>query len=177
MLEYVSSVAAGWDCPISMHMNLHTLDAHPRTKDNMEVFRRWEEVRAKNWLTDEQKKMLQNNSQEHHLLINEQGEFELLPYDQIIDVAVGNKSIRAFCFKRKGDAYVVYWHISDDKKLELPLNPSSIALYEELGEEKEVIRGTNNKVIIPVSSRHYIKANKLTVEQLSQAFKNARIIE
>ena len=177
MLEYVTSVAAGWDCPISMHMNLHTLDAHPRTKDNMEVFRRWEEVRAKNWLTDEQKKMLQNNSQEHHLLINEQGEFELLPYDQIIDVAVGNKSIRAFCFKRKGDAYVVYWHISDDKRLELPLRPSSIALYEELGEEKEVIRGTNNKVIIPVSSRHYIKANKLTVEQLSQAFKNARIIE
>lgn len=177
MLEYVTSVAAGWDCPVSMHMHLNTLDAHPRTKDNMEVFRRWEEVRAKNWLTNEQKEMLQNVGQEHHLLLNEQGEFELVPYDQIIDVAGGNNSIRAFSFKRKGEAYVVYWHISDDKKLELPLTHSSIILYEELGEKREVIPGTNNRVTIPASSRHYIKANKLTVEQLSQAFKNARIIE
>lgn len=177
MLEYVTSVAAGWDCPVSIHAYLHTLDAHPRTKDNMEVFRRWEEVRAKKWLTDAQKKMLQDVEQEHHLLLDEQGRFELVPYDQITDVAGGSRDIRAFIFKRKGDYYVVYWHISANKELQLPLNPSEITLYEKLGKKKKIVPGTNNSVIVPVSSRHYIKANRLTPEQLTDAFKNAHIIE
>lgn len=177
MLEYVTSVAAGWDCPVSIHAYLHTLDAHPRTKDNMEVFRRWEEVRAKNWLTDEQKKMLHNVAQEHHLLLDEQGQFELVPYDQIIDVAGGSREIRAFLFQRKGDYYVVYWHISDNKKIELPLKSSEITLYEKLGKKKKIISATNSSVTVPASSRHYIKANKLTAEQLTDAFKNAHIIE
>ena len=177
MLEYATSVAAGWDCPVSIHAYLHTLDAHPRTKDNMEVFRRWEQVRAQKWLTNKQKEMLQNITQEHHLLIDEQGEFELVPYDQITDVAGGDRAIRAFCFERKGEAYIVYWHISDDKKLELPLASSSITLYEELGEEREIGNSTSNRIIIPASHRRYIKSNKLTKDQLSQAFKNARIID
>lgn len=177
MLEYVTSVAAGWDCPVSMHMHLTTLDTHPRTKDNLEVLRRWEEARANNWLTNEQKQMLQNIEQEHHLLLNEQDEFELIPYDQVMDVAGGNRDIRAFCFKRNGDAYVVYWHISGDKKLELPLQPSSITLYEKLGEEKNTGLNTTNHVIIPASNRHYIKTKNLSVEALRHAFKNARIIE
>lgn len=177
MLEYATSVAAGWDCPVSIHAYLHTFDAHPRTQDNMEVFRRWEEVRAKNWLTSEQKKMLQNVDQEHHLLLNEQNQFELVPYDPILDVAGGSREIRAFIFKRKGDYYVVYWHISGDKKLELPLNPSNITLYEKLGRKKKTVSDTNNNVIVPASNRHYIKANKLTKQQLSDAFKNAQIIE
>ncbi|WP_298650091.1 hypothetical protein [uncultured Proteiniphilum sp.] len=177
MLEYATSVAAGWDCPVSIHAYLHTFDAHPRTQDNLEVLRRWEEVRAKNWLTDEQKKMLQNVGQEHHLLLNEQNRFELVPYDPIIDVAGKSREIRAFIFERKGDHYVVYWHISGDKKLELSLNPSDITLYEKLGQEKMISSGTNHKIIIPASNRHYIKADKLTKHQLSDAFKNAQIVE
>ncbi|MEA4916103.1 hypothetical protein [Proteiniphilum sp.] len=177
MLEYVTSMAAGWDCPVSIHAYPHILDAHPKTKDNMEVFRRWEEVRARNWLTDTQKKMLQNVEQEHHLLLDEQGQFELVAYDQISDVAGGSRDIRAFTFKRKGEYYVVYWHISGDKKLQLPLKPSDITLYEKLDKKKKVISATNNSVTVPASNRHYIKTNKLTTEQLSDAFKSAQIID
>lgn len=177
MLEYVTSVAAAWDCPISIHTDLRAFDAHPRTADNMEVVRRWEEVRAQHWLTEEQKKMLQNVDQEHHLLINEQNQFELVPYDQVTDVAGGDKEVRAFAFQRKGDWYVVYWHISGNKKLELPFKSSDITLCEKLGKEEVISSGTNNKIIVPVSNRHYIKANKLTKEQLLEALKNARIVE
>jgi hypothetical protein len=46
MLEYVTSRAAAWDCPIAVQSNLQAMDAHPRTPDNLEVIRRWEEVRA-----------------------------------------------------------------------------------------------------------------------------------
>ena len=174
--EYVTSVAAAWDCPISVHSNLQAFDAHPRTADNLEVVRRWEEVRAKHWLNDEQKKMLQNVHQEHHLLLNEQNEFELLPYEQITGVAGGSKEVCAFIFQRQKDYYVVFWHISGNKQLELPLNPSDVSLYEKLGKEETIISGTNSKIVIPVGNRRYIKASKLTKKQLLNAFKDARII-
>lgn len=177
MLEYVTSVAAAWDCPGSIFSDLQAFRNHARTADNMEVMRRWEEVRAQHWLTGEQKKMLQNVEQEHHLLINEQKQFELVPYDQITDVAGGSKEVRAFVFQRKGDYYIVYWHISGNKKLEIPLKSSDITLYETLGRKGRISSGTENKLTIPVGNRRYIKANKVTKEQLLDALRNARIRE
>ncbi len=177
MWEYATSVAAGWDSPISIHSSLIGFNAHPRTSDNLEVVRRWEEVRSKHWLTKEQKEMLQNADQEHHLLINEQNNFELLPYYQIHDIAGGSKEVRAFIFQRQKEYYVVYWHISGNKKLELPLNSSNVTLYEKIGQEEIVSMGANNKIILPASNRRYIKVNNLTKEQLLEAFKEARIIE
>ena len=55
MLEYVTSRAAAWDCPVSLVGRLDVLQAHPRTADNLEVLRRWEEVRVHGWLTQQQK--------------------------------------------------------------------------------------------------------------------------
>jgi flagellar biosynthesis/type III secretory pathway chaperone len=177
MWEFVTSVAAAWDCPVSVHVSLGTFDAHPRTADNLETVRRWEEVRAQHWLTEAQKKMLQNVHQEHHLLINEQNQFELVPYEQMTDIAGGSKEIRAFIFQRQNANYVVYWHISGNKQLELPLKPTDITLYEKLGQEVTISSDAGDKVVVPVGNRRYIKANNLTKEQLSEAFKNAKIVE
>ena len=138
MIEFVTSLAAARDCPVSLNSNLNGFKEHARTSDNLEVYRRWEEVRAKNWLTDKQKKMLQNVEQEHILLENENKEFELIPYDQINDVANGSRDVRAFIFERNGEWYVVYWHISGSRKLELPLKRSDVKLYETLGKEVRI---------------------------------------
>jgi len=116
-LEFVTSKAAAWDCPVSIHANPAILAKHPRTSDNFEVFRRWEEVRTKKWLTEEQKQMLRNPDQEFTLLVNEKNEFELVPCDPIKDVANGSKEIIAFTFNRNKDIYAVYWHISGEKRL------------------------------------------------------------
>jgi hypothetical protein len=178
MLEYVTSRAAAWDCPISLMANLEKFAAHPRTPDNLEVLRRWEEVRTKKWLTEEQKQMLRNLEQEHILLINEKKEFELVPYDQIMDVAHGSREVRAFTFKRKSDLYVVFWHISGNKGLELPLNSKDFTLMESLGQEIQVNsnqKGDNS--ILPVGNRRFIKTNKLTKDELITAFKNAKIVD
>jgi len=173
--EFVTSVAAAWDCPISVHTSLPGFGAHPRTADNLEVVRRWEDVRAQRWLTDDQKKMLQNVHQEHHLLINEQNQYELVPYDEIA-VAGGSRDVKAFIFQRQKDLYVVYWHISDNKQLELPLNTSDIILFEKLGVDEKNPSGSNGKIVVPASSRRYIKAGNLSKDQLVEAFKNARIL-
>jgi len=176
MLEYVTSRAAAWDCPVSIHANLQKFDTHPRTPDNLEVLRRWEEVRAQNWLTDQQKQMLQNLEQEHILLLDEQKEFELLPYDQIMNVANESREVRAFIFDRKNSIYVVYWHISDGKKIELALNSEQVTLLESFGQEIAKPSDQNpGSVVLPVGNRRFIKTSKLTKDQIITAFNNAII--
>ncbi len=175
MLEFVTSRAAAWDCPVSIHANLNTFDAHPRTADNLEVLRRWEEIRVQNLLSDEQKKMLQNLQQEHILLINEQNDFELVPYEQIGGAVNGSKEIRAFIFERNKEWYVVYWHISDSKKLLLPLNAANIKLYKEPGQEIDQAAGDGNSVTVPLEGRLYLKASNISKEQLIEAFNKATI--
>lgn len=176
MLEYVTSVAASWDCPISIHSNLHAFETHPRTLDNMETVRRWEEVRAKKWLSDEQKKELQNLEQEHHLLLNEQKQFELVPYEQITNIAGGSREVRAFMFQRKGEHYVVYWHISGNRKLELPLNGKNVKIYKNIGQEVEIISDQNGLITVPVNDRMYLKIDNITKKQLIERFAKAKII-
>jgi hypothetical protein len=128
-------------------------------------------------LSEEQKEMLQDLEQEHILLLNEQKEFELLPYDQIMNVANGSSEVRAFVFERNNDFYVVYWHISDSKKIALDLNPEQIILLESLGQEVPVLPGQKlNSVVLPVGKRRYIKTSNLTKDQIITAFQNATII-
>lgn len=176
ILEFVTSRAAAWDCPISFGALPDQFAQHPRTADNLEVIRRWEEVRAQHWLTEEQKQMLQNLEQEHTLLINEKNEFELVPYNQIMDVAKGSRDIRAFSFNRNNNNYVVYWHISADKRLELPISSKDITVEESLGKKMTVKSGQNGKsTIIPAGKVRYVKTSKLTKDELINAFKNSKI--
>lgn len=177
MLEYATSRAAGWDCPVSLNANLERFEAHPRTPDNLEVLRRWEEVRIQKWLTVEQKEILRDLEQEHILLLDEQNEFELVPYDQIAEVANGSREIRAFSFQRKGDFYVVFWHISENKKLELPIYPENITLLESIGMEVSFQTSQNNSnITVPVGNRRFLKIPNVKKEELINAFRNGRLV-
>jgi len=172
-----TSRAAAWDCPVSIHANLGKFDSHSRTSDNFEVFRRWEQVMAQNWLSEEQKHMLKNLDQEHILLINEQKEFELLSYEQIDEVANGSREIRAFVFDKDDCPYVIYWHISGSGKLELPLSPENVKLFETLGHEIDIISAGDKSVIVPLNNRRFIKSCGITKEQLTDAFISAIKLE
>lgn len=158
MIEYITSRAFAWNSIISIGGQLNLLEKHPRTNDNLEVIRRWEEVRANNILTEKEKESLKDEMQEHILLIDENGNFELQPYKQIKEVAGGNKNIRAFIFERKNKTWVVYWHTSGSAEMELPVNAEKIKLYKELGKEIPVQKN-GDKVILPVNDRHYIEFN------------------
>ncbi len=177
MLEYVTSRAAAWDCPVSIHANLHTFGIHPRTADNLEVFRRWEEVRKNNWLTAEQKEMLKDLEQEHILLMDEEGSFELQSCEQIENVAGNSREVRAFVFQRKGDFYVVYWHISGDRKLKLPFSKSSVQLFATLGAEEEIQGKESDFIVVPAGARRYLKVKNSSKERVISAFAEAEISE
>jgi len=176
MLEYVTSLAAAWDCPISVQFSLEKLESHPRTADNLEVLRRWEEVRARKWLTQEQKKQLRGNlEQEHILLVNEQKEMELVPYREIPDLP-GESQVRAFSFERAGKRYIVYWHVSGDGFLELPARHGTLKLLEELGQPADT-EAAGGGIRIPVGKRRFLETSTLDQPALVQLFQAGRLVK
>ncbi len=171
MLEYICSRGTAWDSPVSILGNLDQFKNHPRTPDNLEVIRRWEEARINNFFSDEQMKSLKNLSQEHILLINEQGKFDLCPYEQIKEVAAKGSALRAFIFERLGKTYVVYWHTSGEGKLKLGINKAKVHLFKELGKEIPV-KEKSNGIIIPASERLYLQVD-MPREKVIEAFRKA----
>lgn len=168
MYEYICSRGAAWDCPIALMGKLDQLKAHPRTNNNLEVIRNWEEARIQNFFTEKQKEKLKNPKQEHILLVNEAGKFELLPYEQVANVANHSGDVRAFIFGRKGKTWVVYWHVHGEGKLRLPIDAEKLHLLEKPGKEINVQQDPRNYSIVPVDNRHYLvfDLSKKQVEEL-----------
>lgn len=86
----------------------------------MEVMRRWEDVRAKGWLTAEMKDALKSETQEHHLYVNEKGEYELVEM-QMLDTPAKAPNARAFVFERGGKRVIAYWHTNGSGRLSVDL--------------------------------------------------------
>jgi hypothetical protein len=175
MLEYVTSRAAAWDCPIALVGDLAAMDTHPRTADNLEVIRRWEDVRALAWLTQEQKMALRNLEQEYTLLLDKRGEFVLIPCAQIENVAGKEAPGRASIFEREGNVWVAYWHTSGEGFLKVPLGAKQMTLMRELGKPLAV-KGDGNVVKLPLGERRYLEFHNLTRKEVIAALQNAKIL-
>ena len=168
--EYGMSRAAAWDCPATIQAKIERFAANPRTDDNFEVLRRWEDVRAKGWLTEAHKQMMRSKD-EHILLINEQGEYELVPYTQVEGTP---EALYAFTFTRKGRAYAVYWYQGEDREIALPL--TALLCEEALGGEETPHTVANGSTRLPVSHRRYVSCDA-SEQALVKAFQNAVILE
>jgi hypothetical protein len=175
MVEYLTSRAAAWDSPISVQANMAEFKRHPRTPDNLEVIRRWEEVRYRQWLDDDQRRQLRNLNQEHILLINEKKEFELVPYDQIQHATGGTRDIRAFILERRGKIYVVYWHISGEANLEVPLRATEVRLLPDLGGPEIPVKKSRKGIILPAAGRQYLECTGTSRDEVIESFQAALI--
>jgi hypothetical protein len=175
-LEFVTSKAAAWDCPVSIQAEPRVLAQHPRTADNFEVLRRWEDVRARQWLTDEQKTQLRHPDQEFTLLLDERGDFELVPCDRVENASGGCREVIAYTFERQGTAYAVYWHIAADGLLELPLRPEQIEVRQGLNEAAATPTPGEggHAAVVPLGRRRYLKALGLGRAELIAALQQAR---
>ena len=172
MWEFGTSRAAAWDCPMTIQMNLQSLAKHPRLDDVFEVVRRWEDVRAKHWLTQSQKDELKSATQEHHLFVNVQGEYELLPVKML---ETADRRIRGFVFTRDGETWAAYWNaFAGEGEIELALPADEIRVVREPGAVAEAVRQTGVGVAIPASHRRYLRTS-LSEGKVESAFRSATI--
>jgi hypothetical protein len=141
----------------------------------MEALRRWEEIRIKNKLTPQQKQILRDPEQEHHILINELNELEIVPYEQIKDAAGGDVSVRVFVFERKNRICVVYWHTSGEGRLELTLPENRTVLMEQIG-KAITVQSNDGKIIVPVSKLRYLEIRGLNKRKVITAFQQAKVL-
>ena len=145
MWEYGTSKAAAWDSPVSVQMNLVALEKHPRTADILEVMRRWEDVRARDWLTPAMKETLRVPGREHHLYLEPNGEYSLYETEMLPSPA-GAPQIRAFAFERNGQQTVAYWHMNGEGEFSADLGdgakrrPAGALRYLETGLSREGLR-------------------------------------
>jgi hypothetical protein len=175
MLEFTASRAAAWDCPWSLNGELDQFAAHPRTADNLAVLKRWEDARLQNWLTEAQRRSLRNLDQEHILLLNEAGNFELAPYAQVEKFAGGNPAGRAFLFERDRKVYAVYWHTFGQASLEVALPSAKVRLMKEIG-RPQPINPRGNSLRLPLADRLFLECSGLSSSEVIAALENARII-
>ena len=145
--------------------------SHPRIDDILEVIRRWEDVRAKKWLTAEQKEALKDPSTEYTLLINENGEYELVQYEKI----PAPENISAFAFERGGSHWVVYWHERGTGEFLLPLRQDDIVVLDCIGGEPVCVKESEGMCALPADKKRYIQS-ALPGESLREAFQNARVV-
>ena len=111
MWEYGTAKAAAWDCPVTVQMVAERIDGHPREDDLLEVIRRWEDVRAKGWLTEDQKKLLRVRGSEHHLYVNANGEYELV---QIRRVKTACPEVRLWHFTCSEGGRLMFHHANGE---------------------------------------------------------------
>lgn len=176
LYEYATSRAASWDCPATLQARNDLFVKNPRNDDVFEVIRRWEDVRHRKLLTEEQKQMLRNPNEEHILLINEQNEYEIVPYKEIKDAAGGDENVRAFAFQRKDKSYVVCWHKTGSAQLSLPTSCDNIVYENEIGKERLSVTANGGASVIMLEGRRYLSSN-LPLEKLIKAFINAKVID
>ncbi len=169
MYEFGMSRAAAWNCPTTVNAGLGTaFKENPRIDDVLEVVRRWEDVRTSGWLTEEQKQQLRDPKQEYILLINEKGEYELVPYEQI---NCTSSDVSAFYFSRNDRSYVVCWHKRGAGKLSLKLD-ASVKYEAELGSECDLCTVSGDQIKIEVAGRRYL-STEAPKEVIISAFENA----
>lgn len=164
--EFGTSKAAAWDCPGTVNTEIFKFESNPRTPDILEVMRRWEDVREKNWLTTDQKQMLRDTETEFTLLINENDEYELIPY---YEIKTKDSSISAFSFERNGKSYVTCWHKTGEGTLTLPVSKDSIVCEKALGKERIEIVGDDKTAIIPIYGKIYLSSD-MSIEKLRKVF-------
>ena len=170
--EFGTSKAASWDCPITIQCNVANFKANPRFDDIFEVMRRWEDVRANKWLTEEQKLMLRQEDKEFTLLINAKGDYELVEYRQAT-VGDGSSSVRAFVFERDGKAYATLWDDKGESTLVLPKN-AVLSYTKEVETEPLEVNYEDVNAVINVSKKAYIRS-EMGIEQLTEVINNAKV--
>ena len=176
MWEYGASVAAAWNCAISILMPLEELRKHPRTDDILGTMRRWGDVRRCGLFREEWRDPLKNYAQEHHLLELPGGGYDLVPYRMASDGMRPDFPVRAFVFERDGVAWAVYWHVFGEDRFVLPLKAENVDLFDAFATRPAAIEGVDDGVVLLAGNRRYLRVSDMSCAVLADAFAHGRLV-
>jgi len=203
VLEYVLSRGAAWDCPFSLRLTLAEVAAHPRAEDCFDSIKIWEDARITGKLTETQRAMLKTldpgeyqfiktwhavflpqwvnawsngtfKDQEHHLFVNEQGEYELVPIREVPQVTAGG--VKVFLFRRPSqaeDTYVVLWANEGQINLTLPVSPERLTVMRPFGALTPFGR-QKDSAIVHIGNRCYLRLGGIGTNQTLQILNMAK---
>lgn len=126
----------------------------------------WENIASGENLTPAQNRIL-SNRQEHHLFLNEQNKYELVP---ITEVPMASVPVKAYWFKRKSQphlTYVLIWAVDQNVDLRLPVNADSVRLMRPFGTELPVAH-SENETAVTIGPRSYLVFTTSDIEQVRQ---------
>ena len=169
MYEYICSNALAWDSPISLMGKLDQIRSHPRTEDNFQVIRDWENVKLANSLSATQKEMLKDPQREFVLLKGADGSPVLYEYRLFLET----ESVRAFYFERDGKGCLIYWApgLKEDGWLTLSSAAKSAGLKVFDMDGKSVqCRTKGDAISVPLGKRRIMETN-LSESELASLFR------
>lgn len=166
VFEYGLSHAAGYGYPVTIQSNPERMKQNARLNDNLEVFRRWEYVKAHKLLTEEQKAMLRQPGREFMLLDN----YELQEYFPV-ETAVDD--ITVYRFRRKGKNTAVLCHNSATAAYFIPLK--NLVLRKETDGCELQTKSVPDGTVITIGDRCFLET-QLTDEEMAALFKNIKRI-
>lgn len=166
VFEYGTSKAAAYDCPATLRADITAFKNHPRIDDILKVIRRWEDVRQRQWLTAEQKECLKDPDTEYTLLLNGNGDYELVPYTPI----ERQDDIAVFTFTRGDRRWAVLWHKTGSEQITLPLADPTLTCRRDLDGDDLPVTVTAEGVTLTVEGKIYL-STALSECDLQNAFR------
>ncbi len=124
----------------------------------------WENVMVSRGLTPVQERILADR-REHHLFLNEQGEYELAP---IAELPVGDEAIKAYWFRRDScpeRVYVLLWAVDGEVELRLPVANGLVRAMRPFGTLLP-IRRPGGEAVVTIGGRSYLVFSHSTLEEL-----------
>jgi hypothetical protein len=203
VLEYVASRGAAWDCPLSLRLTLDEVAAHPRADDCFDTLKTWEEARLSGQIDLSRRARLKTldpreyqfvkiwhavflpqwvetwkkdtfADQEHHLFVNEQGRYELVPIREVPDMAGGR--VKAYVFHRaaqSADTYVVLWAKQGELKVALPVAPDRLTVMRPFGTPVP-FESDPSGARVPIADRRYLRLAGISPDEAVRLLRAAR---
>ena len=176
IFEFGTALAAACDCPGAFMADLRFARENPRAADILETFRRWEVARATGFITSEIKAELKKTYIDHTLLINESGELELTPWEEVHSELDGNGTVSLFVFERAGKSCAVCWHNNGSGILKVPNISEAVSYVDRLGGNEISLARDADCLMLPVDGKRYLITD-LSIDELKSALAHSYLVQ
>ncbi|MGI6416657.1 MAG: hypothetical protein ACOX1P_13380 [Thermoguttaceae bacterium] len=162
--------------PIEGHEQLKNVapaDAHyvPCYRQR-EVFKN---ILANQGLTDAQRRILKDR-REHHLFLNEQGDYELVEIEEAAGVAQG--AVKAYVFRRArkpADAYALLWAVAGQARLRLPVDSGAIGVFRPFA-TSQPLQSEDGRPLVPIGPRTYLAVRGAGTDDVRKMLAGAEVL-